>query len=126
MDKKMLMIYINESHKSLLEDFFDSIDFYYYTVQSKVESVWSEKIKHKNSNIWPGTDCIFYLSVTADKVDDMLSKLKTFRASLPYKIVLSVGVVPLERSIPDLLVDDDVKIDQELLTKIKEKTSKFR
>lgn len=126
MDKKMLMVYINESHKSLLENFFDSIDFYYYTVQSKVESVWSEKIKHKNSNIWPGTDCIFYLSVTADKVDDMLSKLKTFRVSLPYNIVLSVGIVPLERGIPNLLDEDDIQIDEKLLLEIKEKVSKFR
>lgn len=49
-DKKMMMVYINESHKNLLEDFFDSIGFY-YTIQNKVESVWSEKIKHKNSSI---------------------------------------------------------------------------
>lgn len=118
-DKKMMMVYINESHKNLLEDFFDSIGFYYYTIQNKVESVWSEKIKHKNSSIWPGTDCIFFLSVPADKVDDMLVKLKTFRASMPYKIVLSVGVVPLERSIFDLLGEDEIEVDQELLLKIK-------
>lgn len=119
MDKKMMMIYINESHKNLLEAFFDSIGFYYYTIQNKVESVWSEKIKHKNSSIWPGTDCIFYLSLEGDKVEDMLTKLKTFRASLPYKIVLSVGVVPLEKSVFDLLTDDEIPIDQDLLLKIK-------
>ena len=56
---KMIFININESQKTRLEEFFDEIKFYYYTVQKKVESVWDAKIKHKNSMIWPGTDCVF-------------------------------------------------------------------
>lgn len=60
---KMIFININESQKTRLEEFFDEIKFYYYTVQKKVESVWDAKIKHKNSMIWPGTDCVFILTV---------------------------------------------------------------
>ncbi|WP_229771481.1 hypothetical protein [Fusobacterium sp. FSA-380-WT-2B] len=48
---KLIMIYINESHKTMLEDFFDDIHFHMYTVQRKAESVWSEKLKHKNTQI---------------------------------------------------------------------------
>ena len=117
---KMIMIYINESHKEILEKFFDSINFYYYTVQRKVESVWREKLKHKNTNGWPGTDCIFMLAIPDEKVDRMLTILKTFRASLPYKIVMSVGVIPMDRTIPDLLKDDLVEIDEKLLKKLQE------
>ena len=124
MNNKMVMIYINESHKNLLEKFFDDISFYYYTVQRKVESVWSEKLKHKNTNVWPGTDCIFMLSIPDTEVDDMLCKLKTFRASLPYEIVMSVGVIPMERTIPDLLRDDKVEVDEELLKRLKEKSQR--
>lgn len=124
MNNKMVMIYINESHKGLLEGFFDEIRFYYYTVQKKVESVWSEKLKHKNTNVWPGTDCIFMLSIPEDEVDLMLTRLKTFRASLPYEIVMSVGVIPMERTIPDLLRDEIIPVDEELLKRLKEKNNR--
>ncbi|WP_410207665.1 PG0541 family transporter-associated protein [Fusobacterium sp.] len=121
MNNKLLMIYINESHKNLLESFFDEINFYFYTVQKKVESVWSEKLKHKNTNVWPGTDCIFMLSLPEEEVDKMLSCLKTFRVSLPYEIVMSVGVIPMERTIPNLLKDDIIEVDKELLKRLREK-----
>ena len=124
MNNKMVMIYINESHKGLLEGFFDEIRFYYYTVQKKVESVWSEKLKHKNTNVWPGTDCIFMLSIPENEVDLMLTRLKTFRASLPYEIVMSVGVIPMERTIPDLLRDEIIPVDEELLKRLKEKNNR--
>lgn len=117
---KMLLIYINESHKQLLEKFFEEIRFYYYTVQKKVESVWSEKLKHKNTHIWPGTDCLFMLTLREDKIDDFLVKLKTFRASLPYQLVMSVGIIPLERTIPDLL-KIDLPVDEQLLEQFKSK-----
>ena len=112
---KMIMIYINESHKSILEKFFDEIDFYYYTVQRKVESVWSEKLKHKNTNVWPGTDCIFMLALPEEKVDWMLKMLKTFRLSLPYSIVMSIGVIPMDRTIPDLTLDSVIDVDGKIL-----------
>lgn len=118
---KMIMIYINESHKSILEKFFDEIDFYYYTVQRKVESVWSEKLKHKNTNVWPGTDCIFMLALPEEKVDWMLKMLKTFRLSLPYSIVMSIGVIPMDRTIPDLTLDSVIDVDEKLLKKLKDK-----
>lgn len=121
---KMMMIYINESHKTMLEDFFDEIHFHLYTVQRKAESVWSEKLKHKNSQIWPGTDCIFLLSLPGEKVDYMLKMLKTFRASLPYEIVMAVGVIPMERTIPDISRENSVAIDEELLEKLKNKKKK--
>lgn len=118
---KMIMIYINESHKSILEDFFEDIHFHLYTVQRKAESVWSEKLKHKNTQIWPGTDCIFLLTIPEKKVDKMLSQLKTFRASLPYEIVMAIGVIPMERVIVDLLRTDEIPVDQDLLEKLKNK-----
>lgn len=121
---KMMMIYINESHKTMLEEFFDEIHFHLYTVQRKAESVWSEKLKHKNSQIWPGTDCIFLLSLPGEKVDYMLKMLKTFRASLPYEIVMVVGVIPMERTIPDISRENSVSIDDELLEKLKNKKRK--
>jgi hypothetical protein len=121
---KMMMIYINESHKTMLEEFFDEIHFHLYTVQRKAESVWSEKLKHKNSQIWPGTDCIFLLSLPGEKVDYMLKMLKTFRASLPYEIVMAVGVIPMERTIPDISRENSVSIDDELLEKLKNKKRK--
>lgn len=121
---KMMMIYINESHKTMLEDFFEEIHFYLYTVQRKVESVWSDKLKHKNTQIWPGTDCIFLLSLPGDRVEHMLKLLKTFRASLPYEIVMSIGVIPLERTVPDLLKEESVQIDEELLERLKNKKNK--
>lgn len=118
---KMIMIYINESHKSIFEDFFEDIHFHLYTVQRKAESVWSEKLKHKNTQIWPGTDCIFLLTIPEKKVDKMLSQLKTFRASLPYEIVMAIGVIPMERVIVDLLRTDEIPVDQDLLEKLKNK-----
>ena len=121
---KLMMIYINESHKTMLEDFFDDIHFHLYTIQRKVESVWSEKLKHKNSQIWPGTDCIFLLSMPGDKVDHMLKLLKTFRASLPYEILMAIGVIPMERTFPDISKEKDIEIDQELLEKLKNKKNK--
>ena len=118
---KMMMIYINESHKTMLEDFFDDIHFHLYTVQRKVESVWSEKLKHKNSQIWPGTDCIFLLTLPEEKIDNMLKMLKTFRASLPYEIVMGIGVIPMEKTILDISKEKDIEIDQELLKRLKNK-----
>lgn len=121
---KMVLIYINESHKTLLEDFFEEIHFYLYTVQRKVESVWSEKLKHKNNQIWPGTDCIFLLTLPEDRVDNMLKMLKTFRMSLPYEIVMGVGVVPMERVIPDMSRDHSIEIDEVLLERLKNKRNR--
>lgn len=118
---KMVMIYINESHKKMLEDFLDKIHFYLYTVQKKVESVWSERLKHKNNNVWPGTDCIFILTVPEKRVEKLLSQLKTFRASLNYELIMSIGIIPLERTIPDLLNDNSIDIDEKLLEEIKNK-----
>ena len=121
---KLMMIYINKSHKSMLEEFFDDIHFHFYTVQRKVESVWSEKLKHKNTQIWPGTDCIFLLSLPEEKVEDMLKKLKTFRVSLPYEIVMGIGVIPMERTIPDISRENSVEVDEALLEKLKNKNRK--
>ena len=118
---KMMMIYINESHKTMLEDFFDDIHFHLYTIQRKVESVWSEKLKHKNSQIWPGTDCIFLLTLPEEKIDNMLKMLKTFRVSLPYEIVMGIGVIPMDKTILDISKEKDIEIDQELLKRLKNK-----
>ena len=66
---KMIFVNINESQKARLEDFFDEIKFYYYTVQKKIESVWDAKVKHKNTLVWPGTDCTFILTVPERNLD---------------------------------------------------------
>jgi hypothetical protein len=34
---KLIMIYINESHKTMLEDFFDDIHFHMYTVKGRLK-----------------------------------------------------------------------------------------
>ena len=38
--------------------------------------------------IWPGTDCVFILTVPEKNLDKMLKHLKTFRMSLPQGIVV--------------------------------------
>ena len=117
------MVYINEAQKSRLEEFFEEIKFYYYAVQKKLETVWSDKIKHKNSTVWPGTDCIFLLSIPSRDLDKMLKYLKTFRMSLPEGIVMSVGIVPMDRVIPRMY-EEPIEVDEELLAKLKEKYTK--
>lgn len=122
-DFKLVMVYINEAQKSRLEEFFEEIKFYYYAVQKKLETVWSDKIKHKNSTVWPGTDCIFLLSIPSRDLDKMLKYLKTFRMSLPEGIVMSVGIVPMDRVIPRMY-EEPIEVDEELLAKLKEKYTK--
>lgn len=117
---KMIFVNINESQKTRLEDFFDEIKFYYYTVQKKVESVWDAKIKHKNSLTWPGTDCVFILTVPEKNLDKMLKHLKTFRMSLPQGIVMTAGVIPVDRIIIDFM-NEDITLDEEMLKKLKKK-----
>ena len=117
---KVIFININESQKTRLEDFFDEIKFYYYTVQKKVESVWDAKIKHKNSLTWPGTDCVFILTVPEKNLDKMLKHLKTFRMSLPQGIVMTAGVIPVDRIIIDFM-NEDIIPDEEMLKKLKKK-----
>ena len=117
---KMIFININESQKTRLEEIFDEIKFYYYTVQKKVESVWDAKIKHKNSMIWPGTDCVFILTVPEKNLDKMLKHLKTFRMSLPQGIVMTAGVIPVDRIIIDFM-NEDIVPDEEMLKKLKKK-----
>ena len=117
---KMIFININESQKTRLEELFDEIKFYYYTVQKKVESVWDAKIKHKNSMIWPGTDCVFILTVPEKNLDKMLKHLKTFRMSLPQGIVMTAGVIPVDRIIIDFM-NEDIVPDEEMLKKLKKK-----
>ena len=43
---KMVLVHVNESQKGRLEDFFEDIDFYYYTVQSRTERVISKSLRH--------------------------------------------------------------------------------
>lgn len=117
---KMIFVNINESQKARLEEFFDEIKFYYYTVQKKVESVWDAKTKHKNTMTWPGTDCVFILTVPERNLDKMLKHLKTFRMSLPQGIVMTAGVIPVERIIIDFL-NEDIVPDEEMLAKLKKK-----
>ncbi|AVQ17205.1 PG0541 family transporter-associated protein [Fusobacterium gonidiaformans] len=117
---KMILIHVNESQKGRLEDFFEDIGFYYYAVQSHAERVISKTLRHKNNKIWPGTDCFFNLIVAEEKLEEMLSYLKTFRMSLPEGIIMSIGIIPVERVIPSLY-QDDIPIKEELLKELKKK-----
>lgn len=117
---KMVFININESQKTRLENFFDEIKIYFYTVHKKVESVWDIKTKHKNTMAWPGTDSVFILAVPEKNLDKLLKHLKTFRMSLPEGIVMTAGIVPLERIIVDFM-NEDIEYDEELLKVLKKK-----
>ncbi len=122
-DFRLMLVYINEAQKSRLEEFFEEIRFYYYAVQKKIETVWSDKIKHKNTTVWPGTDCIFMLSLPSKDVNKMLKYLKTFRMSLPEGIVMSIGIVPMEKIVPRVF-EEEIEVDEELLEKLKDKYTK--
>ncbi|AVQ21708.1 PG0541 family transporter-associated protein [Fusobacterium necrophorum] len=117
---KMVLVHVNESQKGRLEDFFEDIDFYYYTVQSRTERVISKSLRHKNNKIWPGTDCFFTLVIAEEKLEEMLSYLKTFRMSLPEGIIMSVGIIPVERIIPSLY-QEEIPVKEELLEALKKK-----
>lgn len=117
---KLIMVYLNEAQKTRLEDFFEEIKFFYYAVEKRIETVWSDKLKHKNSTVWPGTDCIFMLTLPDDEVDKMLKYLKTFRMALPEGVAMGIGIVPMERVIPRLY-NEDIEVYEELLAKLKKK-----
>lgn len=118
---KMIVVYINGAQKSRLEDFFEEIGFFYYACMNKVETVWNDKLKHKNTNVWPGSDCIFTLTVQEKHLDFMLKMLKTFRMALPEGIAMGVGVVPMDKVISRVYEDESISIDEELLEKLKKK-----
>lgn len=99
---KQVSIYINESQKSGLISFFESINFYGYTILKDLESNWSKKMKHMNSHAWPGSDCLFIMSVREEELGDLLKKLKEYRMTLSENIVFALGIIPVERIIPDL------------------------
>ena len=63
------------------------------------------------------------LSLPSSDVDKMLKYLKTFRMSLPEGIVMSVGIVPMDRVIPRMY-EEDIPVDEELLEKLKKKYTK--
>ncbi|MEG1189172.1 MAG: hypothetical protein RSD34_01975 [Cetobacterium sp.] len=93
---KVISIYINESQKRSLEEFFERIDFHTYSIQTKLEGIWGKGIRHKNNQIWPGVDCLFYLIVKDFQVESMLKKLKFFRLGIEEAVVMSVFVANLD------------------------------
>lgn len=117
---KILWIHLNESQKGRLEDFFEDIGFYYYAVQTRTERVISQNARHKNTKIWPGTDCSFQLAVEEEYLEEMLSYLKTFRMSLAQGITMSVAVIPVD-AIYSSFYDVNIPIKEELLEKLKKK-----
>ena len=50
----------------------------------------------------------------------MLKYLKTFRMSLPQGIVMTAGVIPVDRIIIDFM-NEDIVPDEEMLKKLKKK-----
>lgn len=63
--------------------------------------------------------CI-YLNCTRKNLDKMLKHLKTFRMSLPQGIVMTAGVIPVDRIIIDFM-NEDIVPDEEMLKKLKKK-----
>ncbi|MBC2851583.1 hypothetical protein H5J22_09290 [Cetobacterium sp. 8H] len=93
---KRMVIYINDSQKNNLQTFLHKIGFHYYTIQSKLEGSWEHGIRHLNNHVWPGSEAVFHLIVSGDKVDLLLKKLKSFRSDLPDNVVMAVLVCPLD------------------------------
>ena len=93
---KRMVIYINDSQKNNLQTFLHKIGFHYYTIQSKLEGSWEHGIRHLNNHVWPGSEAVFHLIVSGDKVDLLLKKLKSFRMELPENVVMAVLVCPLD------------------------------
>lgn len=103
---KRVVIYINDSQKNNLQAFLHSIDFHYYTTQSKLEGSWEYGIRHLNSHVWPGSEAVFNLIVSGLKVDLLLKKLKSFRLGLPDNVVMAVLVCPLDDFIYNMMTVD--------------------
>lgn len=93
---KRMVIYINDSQKNNLQSFLHSIGFHYYTIQSKLEGSWEYGIRHLNNHVWPGSEAVFHLIISGDKVETLLKKLKSFRTGLPDNVVMAVLVCPLD------------------------------
>lgn len=99
---KQVTIYINESQERGLRDFFDSIGFHRYALIKNVESSWTSQLKHLNTHAWPGSDCMFILSVREDELPGLLKSLKAYRMTLSENIIFALGILPVEKIIPDL------------------------
>lgn len=99
---KQVMIYTNETQKESLVRFFDSIKFYGYAIAKNVESSWTFSERHRNTHAWPGADCIFYLTVEETQVEEMIKELKKYRMNYPKNVMFAIGIIPVERVIPDL------------------------
>ncbi|MGL4980713.1 MAG: PG0541 family transporter-associated protein [Fusobacteriaceae bacterium] len=99
---KQIIIYTSDNQKKGIDEFFESIGFYGYTIITNLESSWSRRLKHRNSNAWPGTDCMFMITMREESVDEFLKKIKEYRMTLVENILFAVAITPVERIIPDL------------------------
>ncbi|MGL6064944.1 MAG: PG0541 family transporter-associated protein [Fusobacteriaceae bacterium] len=99
---KQLAIFINEKQKNSLVDFLDSIKFYGYAIVKDVESSWEGAKRHRNTHAWPGSDCIFYMTLHHEMIDSMIKELKKYRMTLPENIIFAISVSPIDKIIPDL------------------------
>ena len=103
---KRMVIHINNSQKTNLQEFLHSIDFHSYTVQTKLEGSWAFDVRHLNTHIWPGSEAIFHLIVSASKTDALLKKLKYFRMQLPENVVMAILICPLDEFIENMMTAD--------------------
>lgn len=108
---KLVYIYINKSQKRSLEEFFEKINFSYYAIQSDLESVWEDGVKHKNNPVWPGTDCLFWLTVKEKKLENLIGNLKWFRMNLPENVIMSITIMPVDNLFPSLYKADITPIN---------------
>lgn len=99
---KQILIYVNDTQKRGLVEFFERKSFYGYAIVPNLESVWSKTIKHRDTHAWPGSDCLFMISVREESVDGFLKNLKDYRMTLAENTVFAIAITPIERLIPDL------------------------
>lgn len=114
---KRFTICINDSQKRNLQNFLNSINFYSYTIQSKLEGSWEHGIRHLNNHVWPGSESVFHLIVAGNKVDLLLKKLKYFRMQLPENVVMAILVAPLDDFIYNMYtvdIEEDNNINEKI------------
>ncbi len=120
---KLLMVYINGSQAGRFEEFLEKIGIYHYASQDEVRRGISENIKHKKTKVWPGTDALFNIPVEEKILDEVLVKFKTFRMALPKGIIMSVAIIPFDRIIPSLYLED-LEVEEDLLKELEKEYTK--
>lgn len=116
---KRIIIYINDSQKNALQEFLHSINFHYYTIQTKLQGCWEFGIRHLNTHVWPGSEAVFHLVLKDEHVKLMIKNLKKFRMDLPSNIVMAVMVTPIDEFYYNMETAEIPYTEEELKTEKK-------